>query len=381
LIASGIYQIPFLGLPLLFSVILKKILFGLYGGVLIVLNRSKIWFSWGWPFIAWGFINSISWLLHDVGSLEVVYRMIQLLWIFGFVSFFAHIRVWDVLERFPIKYFSFACLLLVVSAWHPEIHKQIVNGFGGNRFGFSIWLSQFVFIVFLVMLDRQDCRFVYGLMQVTPIILLQVISAGRTGLLASFLLVLYFCHQSQRRNYLLAIFYLVGVTVFGAWYGGLVGSDNVQSIYRLTPQLGNDYIFIKYDFLSFLDRFLSYRLSIIITAFSDFDLWNVIIGKGVGNFQGTMLSEAAQVHNIYLRSLGELGVIGFLVLLWIFYLPFTFRSDSPAVRASKVFMAVFLLIGASHSEILITSISTCMVFWICYAKVMHHRSQFLGQLG
>lgn len=381
LIASGIYQIPFLGAPLALFVILKKILFGMYGGVLYFLKRSKIWFSWGWPFAAWGLINALSWLMHDVSGLEIVYRLIQLLWIYGFASFFASRRAWDVLERFPVKYFSLACFLLVLAVWHPAVREQVLNGFGGNRFGFSIWLSQFVFIVFLVAQRREGNWFVFALTCAAPIILLQVLSGGRTGLLASSLLVLYFCRESEQRNYPLSIAYLLLIAVFGTWYGAVVGVDSMQSIYRLTPQLGDDYIFMNSEFLSFLDRFLSYRLSIIVTAFSGFDLWDVIVGKGVGNFHGVMLSEAAEVHNIYLRALGELGLVGFVALLSIFAVPFAFRGGSPEVRSSKVFMAIFLLVGASHSDILLTGISTCMVFWICYAEVMWHRSGLRGRLG
>lgn len=381
LTVAGIYQIPFLAAPLTFFVMLKKMLFGVYGGVLYFLKRSKVWSSWGWYFAAWGLINALSWLMHDVNGSKIVYRLIQLLWIYGFVSFFSSGRAWDVLERFPVKYFSLACVLLIATMWHPEIREQVLSGFGGNRFGFSIWLSQFVFIAFLVARRREGNWFASGLVYGAPIILLQVLSAGRTGLLASSLLVLFFCRESGRRSYFLAISFLVLITVFASWYGQIVGVDSMQSIYRVTPQLRDNYIFTNSEFLSFLDRFLSYRLSIIVTAFADFDFWNAIFGKGVGNFHGVMLSETVEVHNIYLRALGELGLAGFMALLSIFSLPFAFRGGSPEVRSSNVFMAIFLLVGALHSDILLTGISTCMVFWICYAEVMWQRSELSGRLG
>ena len=192
---------------------------------------------------------------------------------------------------------------------------------------------------------------------------------------------LYFCRESEKKNYLLAISYLLLIAVLGSWFSSAVGVDSMQSIYRLTPQLGYDYIFINSEFLSFLDRFLSYRLSIIVTAFADFDFWDAIFGKGVGNFRGVMLSETAEVHNIYLRALGELGLIGFAALLSIFVVPLVFRDGSSEIRSAKVFMVLFLLVAALHSDILLTGISTCMVFWICYAEVMWHRSELRRRLG
>lgn len=375
LIASGIYQIPFLSVPLAVFVIFKKILFGLYGGVLYFSRGSMIWLYWASPFAVWGLINVVSWLVYEESGPAIVYRLIQLLWIYGFTIFFAGEQARNLLETFPVKPFSLACLLLIAAVWHPEIRDSVLSGFGGNRFGFSIWLSQFVFIVFLVARRHEVNWFASALVWAAPIILLQVLSAGRTGLLASSLLVLYFSLESERRNYVLAVSYLLLIAVLGTLYGPAVGVDSAQSILRITPQLSDDYIFMNSEFLSFLDRFLSYRLSIIATAFSDFDFWDALIGKGVGNFHGFVLSEAAEVHNVYLRALGELGLFGLAALLLIFAQPFAVRGSSPEVRSSKVFMSIFLLVGASHSDFLLTGISTCMVFWICYAEVMRHKSE------
>ena len=364
---SGFYQIPFLTTGVPFFIWAKRILFGLYGiflsGGLKFSKLSRL----DYLFIGWVLINFLSWYWFRWDYKELTYRIIQVIWIFVLIKYYSNKFGFIFIEKFPIKYFSGLCFLIVLGIFFPEIKKHILDGFGGNRFGFSIWLFQFVFISLLV-IDKEN-NFFKCLLYVAPIIFLQNLSGGRTGLFASIILMLIFFWGDKKR-FIWTIFYLIGISILGFYYAKFAGLDELQTIVRVTPEIGGSYFYVDSPVFSYLDRVLSYRLSIMASAFSNFDIYSAIFGLGVNQFHGFMLSTPQEVHNVFLRTLGELGVFGLLFFLAILLYPFFIFIKDSKIRLIKIFMLVYLIIGCFHSEILLTAISTCMVFWFCYAEIL-----------
>jgi len=127
----------------------------------------------------------------------------------------------------------------------------------------------------------------------------------------------------------------------------------------------------------------------MIDAFSRKGILPLFFGSGVGNFMGTLPTGIMNhVHNIYLRALGELGVVGFGSLIAMTALPF--RKQVANLDKSKsvlqknntamlFYMGVVILVGMLHSEYITTALSTCLIFWLCYAEIL--RGQSATNLG
>jgi O-antigen ligase len=84
-------------------------------------------------------------------------------------------------------------------------------------------------------------------------------------------------------------------------------------------------------------------------------------------------------HNIYLRALGELGVVGFATLIAMMALPFRKQLVNLDKRESVLqknntailfYIGIVILVGMLHSEYITTALSTCMLFWLCYAETI-----------
>lgn len=125
--------------------------------------------------------------------------------------------------------------------------------------------------------------------------------------------------------------------------------------------------------LAWLDRLSSYRLGIMTSALSTLDADTLLLGKGVMNFKGWAIGYPWDVHNIYIRALGETGVIGLAALVALLFLPFRTQARQADIVAAKVYCGIFLMVGMVHPELLTTAISTCMIFWLSYAEALRYR--------
>ncbi len=96
------------------------------------------------------------------------------------------------------------------------------------------------------------------------------------------------------------------------------------------------------------------------------------------NFKGWAIGYPWDVHNIYVRALGEIGIVGLAVLLALLAFPFRGSAREVDVIAAQVYCGVFLMIGMIHPELLTTAISTCMIFWLCYAEALRYQRNHKG---
>lgn len=387
LLFSGVYEIPFVSVDVALVAKAKQVLFVcfmvLMGSFLRWRAAMKSWFT---LFCAvWALLHIGHWVFRGENGDVYFHHLVQIAFIWVFVNFVVQRHeesepFLSIHTYFSPALFSAASLLLAIFIFHPQLVRTITTGLGGNRFGFSIWLSQFVFLTLLVSLRKPTYSPLSAFAWATPILVLQVFSGGRAGLLASVAIWLYFAYrQGGVRLFIMNVAYLATLITLSAAASTFSYIHSDETIFRVTqPVPGRVYMLAGSDTLSWLDRLSSYRLGILVSAMTTLDAHSILLGKGVGNFQGIIPWGMAQVHNIFLRTLGELGMIGLGVMVALLALPYHKRAQSEDAAAARIFCGIFMLVGMLHSEFLMTAISTCMVFWLGYAELL--RGQASGAL-
>jgi len=378
---SGIYAIPFISIEVGLIARVKQALFVVFV-ILMGCNlnwtkaiRTRFTFLCG----LWALLNIVNWLIHaEYGSIYLQ-RVAQILYIFAFVNLviqieappyqFLRVRAW-----YRPKIISLICLSLVLLSGIPEITHAISYGFGNNRVNFSIWLSQLVFLTFLVGQSSDKKSIVHAFALATPIIILQVFTGGRTGLMASVAIAIYFATRAGGVRFAaLSFIYLLFLITVSA---SIAPSPEVFPGTYVFRGLGDTVI--GETIPQKIDRFTSYRLSIMISACSLLSIKSIITGLGVMNFKGHAMGVYIDVHNIYLRALGELGIAGLVVLLLLLSIPYFGKALNSDEQAARVFCGVFFCVGMVHPDLLTTAISTCMIYWLSYAEACGSRNKWVS---
>lgn len=114
-----------------------------------------------------------------------------------------------------------------------------------------------------------------------------------------------------------------------------------------------------------LDQLSSYRVSILITAFGNLDLNGFLFGVGVGNFMGWAPTYPAlgmmEVHNVFLKILGEYGVIGFMtILLWL--VPPVLHRAGRVQSTAKYLQLIYFIVAMVHPDLMVTAINTSLIY-------------------
>lgn len=376
---SGVYEIPFVTVDVALVAKTKQVLFV---GFMVLIGYFLRWrvaiMSWFTLFCGiWALLHIGHWALRAENGDVYFHRLIQIAFIWVFVNFVVQQKEGNepflgLRAYFSPAIFSAACLLLALFVFRPELAGAITGGLGGNRFGFSIWLSQFVFLTFLVSMGKPGQSSLSVFAWATPIVVLQVFTGGRAGLLASLAIWLYFAHRlGGVRMLTMNVAYLAMLITLSAAALTLSYINTDETIFRVTKIVPDVvYMFAGSDTLSWLDRLSSYRIGILASAITTLDADSILLGKGVGNFQGHVPWGTAEVHNIFLRALGELGVIGLGTMGALLALPYHKQAQNAGIAATRFFCGIFILVGMLHSEFLTTAISTCMVFWLGYAELL-----------
>jgi hypothetical protein len=379
---SGFYQLPFFYLDLDIVILVKRSLLVALMAVMLFLidwRRTRLDLISIYC-ILWSVLHVIFLLFKLEYFNEYVLRISQITFIWLLVQFlrqnsrilrFAGFEKW-----FSVIGVSCIALAIVLGSWNLEVAREVAKGFGNNRVNFSIWLSQIVFLIFLLTTLTMTSisvpsAFVKAVLFCTPIIILQAFSGSRTGLGASILIALYFAKKAGGlRLSILALIYLSVLIYISNILSPLNGIGHETYVLRNTE--------LNYDFsndpnympIALLDRFSSMRLSIMASAFHNVSLSSLILGNGLNNFQGMAFGQYFHVHNIYIRALGEFGLMGFFTSLSIITLPFWISNSSANKGAAKALCAIFAFIGFLHPEILISAINTCLIYWVAYAYVL-----------
>ena len=373
LFTSGFYSLPFLYLdPNFFLLVKRAFLLALMVVMSVLIDWGRIKFDFlSKCCLVWGILH-IIFLLIKMEFFELYFlRIAQILFIWILIKFLVQrsdsICFAGLVQWFPKVIISGLALILLLLSWNFEVAIAIAGGFGNNRVNFSIWLFQFVFLIyfFTILKDRIISRysFLRDLSFCSPIIILQSFSGGRTGLVASVLLIIFVAIKAVGFRFgVLVLTYLCALITVSSWVSPIsnihFGTDVLRNVVQIKPNYES------------MDRLTSSRLTIASNALDDISLRSLFYGNGLNNFKGTALGQSFQVHNIYLRALGEFGLLGFFSLVLILLLPYRTYGATAKKQLAQFFCGIYLLIGFSHPEILVTAINTCLVYWVAFAYLI-----------
>lgn len=269
---------------------------------------------------------------------------------------------------------------MIVLNLTTQLSVDILNGFGNSRVNFSIWLVQIVALILFSKLFNSPPNtktLLICLILITPAYVLQNMTGGRSGLLGSFLLVIFFAYrQGGYKALLISGIWLYLITLIVAGYHPLISDTNNLNVFRnagITPQ-----IFSQYEILPWLDRMSSYRLSILINAFSHLDLQGFLFGIGLGNFVGSVPTYPelgiVEVHNVFLKVLGEYGIFGFFVFMLLVVWPITSKPKNKTQSIAIYLQLTYFLIAMLHPDLLLTAVNLSFVYLSCLVISINSRS-------
>lgn len=292
---------------------------------------------------------------------------------------------------------SIFIILIASASIDPQIfswlHAQIF-GFSSN---FSIFCSQFVALFLFKNLFERDAivaksraSMFYLCLSILPILIWQVSSGGRAGLLMTCLMLTFFA--------------LVRFGKLGALFGffattSVISLIDILLVTQIRPFLRH-YIVERHfplikqgsisrgfgsfdsggstqllsseksiDLLSLLDKASGWRISGLIETIILIDLEKLIGGYGVANFK--ILSETHYPHMALMRHLVELGAIGFILSSILYFKPFISKPKGDLEKFSLLYLLCFISITFLQPSGPLIHLNSAMVFWMVYAYLEH----------
>lgn len=326
----------------------------------------------------WLLFNLFLWVEHQEPAATYLRRVGQSVFFFLFVTYLRQhpeknpcvgpaVKSWF----YPVWVFVILWIVIVlnVMGW---LAADVGGGFGNSRVNFSIWLMQLVALFLLIKLSGQEVRpkvLIGCLLLITPVFILQNMTGGRSGLLGSFLLVCVFAYRWGGVKALLVSgvwLYLVALGV--AQYHPLITPENNLYVFRNIEcsRLGT-----LNEVVACLDRLSSYRISILITAFSDLDASGFWSGVGLGSFVGWAPTYPElgimEVHNVFLKILGEYGVFGFIAAIFLTVWPVACRPVDGWQLLALYVQSIYFVVAMVHPDLMLTAINLSLVYLSWYA--------------
>ena len=271
------------------------------------------------------------------------------------------------------------CCAIVFGFFCGPLRQDISVGFGNSRGTFSIWLLQLVCLSFFTLSGNKRKDFLYNyFFAFLPIYALQCIVASRVGILATLILACYFfwvTHGRKHAVYCLFLSLSVAVTV-SRMLGLMELGDKAIDPLRYSETL----LYVEKSkpefnfYLDFIDKYSSYRLTIISSAFTNVQLVDLLFGLGAGEFKGAIPRYPHlglyDVHNVFLKMLGEYGVFAFISLSAIVMsgIHAAYRCGSKGGNWDIfVVQLIYLLMSMLHPDLLLTAVSTSLIYIFTYA--------------
>jgi hypothetical protein len=385
---AGIYQIPSFDIDLETALFMKRAI------LLVALIHMIVCVSWQTIvvkkilkiFAVWLLFLILNFFIHG-NFTEVAFKVLQSTSVLIIVCFFMQ-NLCYAKQFFQNNYFFFPIfvffivLILLFFPFSKDLHLSVEEGFGGNRVNFSIWLSQctvlfsaFWYFGELPLFKNSNRNFLCFIIYVFPILLLQIASGGRLGILTSIIVIAACVFYKFKSQFVIlfsimiasiSIFYLLYFfATLGAYFGGskhlFKGVAEVAKIRDLS-QSTVDFYFNFFDFV------VSYRLTLFLEGLMAFDLKIFFLGVGFGNFLvPNFEGHLQQVHNVFLNSLGEIGVFGFLVLCFIILFPFICLPKSESTKIIKMGLGIWFIQGCFQPEFFYSQIGSSICYWVIFA--------------
>lgn len=385
LLISGIYAIPYTSISTDWIVYSKRIyylvLIGLLA-VLVVVEKSgptnrRFSFSCGLLALV---ITGNAIVRQDMLG-EYIYNVLSIAFIWLFVRyvvderfaldrFLGYMRVGIVVINLLALFVFARCLL-----GDQEIRDLVASGFNGNRVNFSIWLWQIVFLNFFLT-RRHLGGFFLALTASSAVLVLQIYSGGRIGVLATLAVIGYFTiRRVDGAGTKLAVLGYLLILVWAAGHNSPVTprvSEDISIFRGLAPERTTPIERQWMDeVVEYADGVSSHRVRILINAVGALDAQTLLIGKGIAHFDVVADGATWMVHNVFLKILGELGIGAFLPLLILVWLPFSNEYRGKYNGSGLHFMLlVGIGVGLLQPRFIVSGLSNCLVMWLSYALIL-----------
>jgi hypothetical protein len=336
--------------------------------------------------LVWIALCFYQWFHHPDDSVIYIRRIGQILFFWLLVNGVSKYCISPFDEKYFHRWFSSELLSVIVLIatflyWFGWIFDDVMIGFGNSRVNFSIWLMQLIALILIAkdgIGQKSSKQGIYILILLTPICALQVMSGGRSGLVGTMLLVIYFFYRRLGLiGIVLSVSWLLSLTLFIIEYSPQITPENNLNVFRnlaLTGsnqlQCSDNTLYGLQNWMVYLDRVSSCRISIIVTAFSSMALQDWLLGVGVGKFTGWapayLQLGMMEVHNVLLKISGEYGIFGFIISFLIVMMGLCQKKGLHSFGPMQYVQLVYLIVSMVHPDLMFTAINTSIVYIVCY---------------
>lgn len=289
--------------------------------------------------------------------------------------------------------FCIVFFVLIFNFISYKFSENLHMGFGGGKILFSIWLSQFLILIYLRDFykekksndKKRSMPTINDFYPISIILILITLIASKTSILISLLIIFYFSFlkgglPNLFKFGLISIFIIKFTDYFLMPLQPLLIIDNpLFSTPAFNKFFTNDLSHYSSYFMT-VDKLSSGRLSLITNGISSLNLGDIFIGKGFENFKvdtsaPQTFGAQLDVHNIFLRILGEFGLVGLILLILLFLQPFfeVSKNRNSSARPLNIYffvLLVYILVSMTQPAFIFYMISPCLLFWILYPEVI-----------
>lgn len=345
------------------------------------------------------FLYAVNFIVRREYFHDYFQQIFQILFIFALFNYTVQQKSQNfylsIINFFKPKYIFLISLLSIFLCLLSTIASHFfLTGAGNGKNLFSLWLSQYICLIFLNKSSNLEdfcSRFfikIEGLKNIIysiPLILIQTYIGSKTGLIFSFLLIFYFLINTfSFRSAFLKTFLIIFISMT---FNFFLRHNNEDVGFTLSHynKVSNYYSDIKYPTISEarLDTTLSGRYELCVSAVKKIFTKDIFLfGTGTGNFKfdsfvPELFGRSLDVHNVYLRTFGEYGIFGFLLIMVLLFYPiivFLFSNLKNFFYRDAFFIMLFSIISAMlQPAYLIYSISPCLLFWIIYSEFFRRK--------
>lgn len=311
---------------------------------------------------------------------EYIYFLLSIVFIWLIVNYMEHI---DFHINIFIKYLRIfivilnilLCLVLLLCLLdNQELIILVSNGFGDNRVAFSTYLSQIIFLNLFLHRFYNLSKYIF--ISTFCLLILQVFTGSRIGVVVSVVIIFYFISISYRSflEKLIAFAFIILLVFFSNKYQiiapNIVYPDGFFKLTRGTEEL-NKLMNGSGSLYKLIDNVSSYRLEILVSAIQELDIKTILMGKGATNFDVFLHERYFAVHNIFLKILGEYGIFALLLLIVLVTRPFMEHHNGIIYSKSlRMMWSLGIVIASLQPNFLITGLGNCAVMWVCYALLL-----------
>ena len=239
------------------------------------------------------------------------------------------------------------------------------TGFNLSRTGWSNGICLFIPCIFLVF--KNDFFKIIGIL---VILYSQFLCGGRSGLIASIYMILALIKlQKTISNY--KIFFLLGlILIFGA-----LNIDLIISSLRFDRLDNQQITFNTLNYFS-ANRLIGYQYGL--------EIWvnNPFTGKGIGNVDLSSISNVKDIHNFWVKTLAESGILTCLFLLAFISYPIRIGLKYINRFKNEVTIYFFIIVSGGalltlfEPNVIFNSFKNSSIWWFSLAVMLSKIKQF-----